>query len=85
MRHQSDRQSPQNHVPRRNNEVVVIQVFFLKSRNVSSDARIVRHAGLRVGDGVQDENVEDYSHSAEIEEDVPTYWQFHSESAFRRE
>ena len=41
-----------NHVSRRNGEVVVIQVFFLKSRNVGSDARSVRHAGLRVGTGV---------------------------------
>ena len=53
MRHQGDRQSPQKEepVPRRNDEVVVIQVFFLKSRNVGSDAMSVRHARLRLGDG----------------------------------
>ena len=63
-----------NHVPRQNAEVVVIQVFFLKSRNVGSNARSVRHARLRLGDGVRDDDVENFAHSAEIEEDVPTYW-----------
>ena len=53
-----------NHVPRRNDEVIVIQVFFLKSHNVGSNARSFRHAGLRVvGTGVRDDNVEDFSHS----------------------
>ena len=74
-----------NHVPRRNDEVVVIQVFFLKSRNVGSNARCVRHAGLRVGPGVQDDNVEDFSHTAGIEEDVPTYWHIPAGAGFRRE
>ena len=41
-----------NHVSCRNDEVVEIQVFFLKSRIVGSDARSIRHSGLRMGDGV---------------------------------
>ena len=63
-----------NHVPRRNDEYVVIQVFFLKSRNVGSDARSVRHAWLRLGDGVRDDNVEDFAHGVKRDEDVPTTW-----------
>ena len=75
---QGDRQSPQKEEPcaRRNGEVVAIQVFFLKSRIVGSDARSVRHAGLRVGTGVRDEDVDDFSHSAGIEEDVPRIGSF---------
>ena len=61
---------------RRNDEVVVIQVFFLKSRNVGSDARSVRRARLRVGTGVRDDDVEDLSHYAGIEEDVPRIGSF---------
>ena len=41
---------------------------------MDSEARSVRHARLRLGDGVRDDNVENFAHSAEIEEDVPTYW-----------
>ena len=59
-------------MPRRNAEVVVIQVFSRESRNVGSDARSVRYAGLRVGTGVRDDNVEKFAHVAEREEDVPT-------------
>ena len=72
-------------MPRRNGEVAVIQVFFLKSRNGGSNARSVRHAGLRVGTGVRDDNIEAFSRSAEIEEDVPTYWRIPAAADLRKE
>ena len=61
-------------MPRRDDEVVVIQDFFLKSRSVGSKARGDRHARLRLGDGVRDDHVEEFAHAAEIEEYVPTTW-----------
>ena len=72
-------------MPRCNDDFFVIQVFFLKSRNLGSDARSVHHAGLRVGPGVRDDNVEDFFHFADIEEDVPTYWHIPAGAGFRRE
>ena len=50
----------------------LIQVFFLKSRDVGRDARSVRHSRLRLGDGVQDDHVEEFA----PKEYVPTIEQF---------
>ena len=72
-------------MPRLNDKIVVLQVFFLESRSVGSEARSVRHAWLRLGDGVRDDFVEDFAHSAEIEEDVPTYWQLPAGADFSNE
>ena len=57
-------------MPRRNDEVAVIQVFFLESRSVGSEARVVRHARLRLGDGVRDDHVMESA----PKEYVPTTW-----------
>ena len=39
---------------------------------MGSKARIVHHARFRLGDGVRDDDVEDFAHGAERDEDVPT-------------
>ena len=64
---------------------------FLQCRNVGSDARSVRHSGaswgseLRVGTGVRDDNIENFFHSADIEEDFPSYWRLPAGTVFKRE
>ena len=50
-------------MPRRNDEAVVIQVFFLESRIVGSEARVstTRGSDWAMGCEVRDDNVEDFA------------------------